>query len=136
MASSARRAKGTFLCALAAGLVAGACSTPQPPPGFRVAPDGSPAGVLLEGTLVSVPGSPCLQLKPLGEAAVGLLWAPGFTASTNPLRVYDPHGTEVATEGDTVTLSGGIAFEPSAYCRTDAFFNVSEIVKGGVESAP
>ena len=75
-------------------------------------------------------------MKPLGESAVGLFWAPGYTASTNPIRVYDPRGTEVATEGDAVTLSGGIVFEPSAYCRTESYFNVSQMTKGGIEDLP
>ena len=72
-------------------------------------------------------------MKPLGESAVGLFWAPGYTASTNPIHVYDPRGTEVATEGDTVTLSGGIVFEPSSYCHTDVYFNVSQVTQGGTD---
>ena len=75
-------------------------------------------------------------MKPLGEPAVGLLWAHGYTASTNPLRVYDPQGTEVAGEGDAVSLSGGIVFEPSAFCRTASYFEVSQITRGGIEVAP
>ena len=116
--------------------MAGACSASQPLPGFSVLPDASPAGVLLEGTLVSVPGSPCVQVKPLGEPAVGLLWAPGYTASTNPLRIYDQQGVEVASEGETVTLSGGIIFSPSSFCRTETYFEVSNITKGAIEFAP
>jgi hypothetical protein len=136
MVSTAGRARRVFLGSLAAGLMAGACSTSQPLPGFSVLPDASPAGVLLEGTLVSVPGSPCLQVKPLGEPAVGLLWAPGYTASTDPLRIYDPHGVEVASEGDTVTLSGGIIFSASSFCRTKTYFEVSDVTKGAIETAP
>jgi len=130
------RARRALLCPLIVGLVAGACSTPQPLPGFSTLPDASPAGVLLDGVLIRVPGSPCLAVKPLGESAVGLLWAPGYTASTNPVRVYDPQGTEVATEGDTVTLGGGIVFEPSAFCHTESSFNVSEVTRGRVDVAP
>ena len=75
MASSASWAMGTFLCVLVAGLVAGACSTPQPLPGFSIATRRFARGrILPEGMLVNVPGSPCLQVKPLGGAAVGLFW--------------------------------------------------------------
>ena len=134
--STSTRARRAFLGLFVAGLMAGACSTSQPLPGFSVLPDASPAGVLLEGTLVSVPGSPCLQVKPLGEPAVGLLWAPGYTAATHPLRIYDPRGVEVASEGDTVTFSGGIIFSPSSFCRTETYFEVSDVIKGAVESIP
>ena len=81
-------------------------------------------------------GSPCIQVKPVGQPAVGLLWPPGYTASTNPIRVYDPHGVEVAAEGDTVTLSGGIINSPSSFCLTESYFEVSDVTKGAVENIP
>ena len=92
--------------------------------------------MILEGVLATVPGSPCLQIKPLGESAIGLFWPQGYTASGNPLHVYSPQGADLAAEGDLVTLGGGRISEPSAYCRTQSYFEVSEITKGAGQYAP
>ncbi len=88
------------------------------------------------GTLVTVPGSPCIQVKPLGRPAVALLWPPGFTASSTPLRIYDQKGSEVAAEGDTVTVSGGGSDKPSSYCRTQGYFEVDQVTRGEPSFAP
>ena len=91
--SASTRGKRGLAGALLAALAAGACSTHQPLPTYSVPPGSSPsAGELLVGTLVTVPGSPCIQVKPLGRPAVALLWPPGFTASSTPLRIYDQRG--------------------------------------------
>ncbi len=79
--------------------------------------------------------SPCVLLKPLGVAPVGLVWPPGYSASFDPLRVYDETGVEVASEGMPITLAGGIIAEPNAYCQTTMSFQVSEVMKGDVPNA-
>jgi hypothetical protein len=66
----------------------------------------------------------------VGEAPIGLAWPPGYTATFDPLRVYNEAGVEVATEGVPVTLSGEISFEPSAICGTQSSFRVNQVFEG------
>jgi hypothetical protein len=92
--------------------------------------------MILEGTLVTAPGSPCLLIKPVGQPAVGLVWPQGYTASGSPVHVYTPDGVEVAVEGDLVTLAGGAINEPSPACRTQTSFEVSQVTRGAGDYAP
>ena len=79
--------------------------------------------------------SPCVLLKPPGKAPIGLLWPPGYSATFEPLRIYDGSGLEVASEGMAVTLAGGLDIQPNAYCQTTMSFQVSGIVKGDAPDA-
>ncbi len=92
--------------------------------------------MILEGTLVTVPDSPCLQVKPLGEPAIGLLWPSGYRATAAPVRIYSPDGVELAAEGDLVTMTGGAIYKPSSLCHTQSVFEVSQIARGSSEYAP
>lgn len=128
--ASVRGVRRTLLTGFVAGVLLGACSTPRTPlQGYDTHPEGSPAGVVLDGTLERTRESPCVLLKPLGEPPVGLLWPPGYSATSDPLRIYDEAGEEVASEGVAVTLAGGLNPEPNAYCQTTMSFQVSEITK-------
>ena len=136
LASALSRASRAIFAALLVGMLGGACSTPQPLAGYTDTPGASPAGMVLEGTLITSPDSPCLQVKPLGEPAVGLLWPQGYRATSNPVRIYSAEGTEVAAEGDEVTITGEAVYEPQPYCRTETYFEVRQIRKGAGEYAP
>jgi hypothetical protein len=121
---------------LVAGVLLAACTAPRTPlQGYDSHPEASPAGVLLDGVLERSRESPCVLLKPLGEPPIGLVWPPGYSATLEPLRIYDETGMEVASEGMPVTLAGGIIAEPNAYCQTTMLFQVSGIMKGDVPNA-
>lgn len=119
--------------ALLVALVAGACTTSQALPTFTIPPGQDVGGELYVGTLMAGRGTPCIQVKQLGYPAVALVWPAGFTARYNPLRVYDTHGTEVASEGDLVTAGGVYVDKWSTACQTQDYFEVMEIQRGGLE---
>lgn len=120
-----------------AALLAAACAAPRVPlvtygPG---PPDASPAGTLLEGKLGIIGDSPCVVMLVTGEAPIGLAWPPGYTATVNPLRVFNESGAEVAAEGVQVTVTGEIDFEPNATCRTQSAFRVDQVFEGTLPPA-
>lgn len=125
-----------MFAALLVGLLAGACELSQPLPTYNQIPGASPAGVILEGTLMTAPDSPCLLVKPVGRPAFGLLWPSGYTSRGRPVRIYSPAGVEVAAEGDLVTVAGDASSKPSPYCRTESTLLVSQITRGPAELAP
>jgi hypothetical protein len=89
---------------------------------------------LYVGTLMAGEGTPCIQVKQPGQPAVALLWPTGFTATSNPLRVYDAKGTEVAAEGDLVSAGGVYVDKFSTACQTVGYFEVIDIKRGGLSS--
>jgi hypothetical protein len=104
-----------------AGVLIGACSAPRTPLLTYPIDDGaSPAGVLMAGRIEASPNSPCLVLKPTGYPPIGLAWPPGFSATFDPLHVYDATGTLVASEGDEVEIGGTLVNESNPGCRTDS----------------
>ena len=122
--------------ALLVAFLAGACAASQPLPTYSVRPDASVGGQLLLGTLATVKGSPCIQVKPLGQPAVALLWPSGFTALADPLRIYDQRGAEVAADGDLVTVGGGWDVSWSVTCQSLGTFQVIQITRGEPTVAP
>ena len=55
---------------------------------------------------------------------------------SDPLRVVDPRGNEVASEGDTVTVGGGWDGSWSEICQSLGAFHVIELAKGEPSFAP
>ena len=125
-----RRAFGV---ALLLAIATGACTTRQALPTYSMRPDQGIGGELLVGTLVAGEGTPCVQVKQLGQPAIALVWPSEFTASTNPLRIYDARGSEVAAEADTVTVGGVFVDKWSLDCKTQGFFEVMQMERGGLE---
>src|SRR5205085_1435701 len=90
-----RRVAGGAIAA--AALLVAACSAVHTPLLTYATDDGaSPAGVLLDGRIETSPDTPCLLLRPLGYPPVALAWPPGYSATFDALRIYDPTGAPVA----------------------------------------
>lgn len=123
------RASGLLAAALVGVLVA--CSAPRTPLlTYDFEPGESPAGATLDGALALSPNSRCILLTVLGEAPIGLAWPVGYTATFEPLRIYDASGTEIAAEGSHVSMTGELLAFPDAVCRTTSLFRVFTIIKG------
>jgi hypothetical protein len=98
-----------------------ACSAPRTPlPSYSTEPGASPGGVVVDGRIGASPNSPCLELTPTGYPPIALAWPPGYSATFQPLRVYDPAGTVVAAEGDEVEVSGMLLWQENPGCKTDS----------------
>ncbi|HEY7130640.1 MAG TPA: hypothetical protein VH440_00225 [Candidatus Limnocylindrales bacterium] len=98
---------------------------------YSLQPGSSPGGVLVEGTIALSPNSRCVELLVVGEAPIGLIWPAGFSATFDPLRIYNEAGVEVASDGRKVTIGGDVQFTPSAECRTATSLWVYQISAGG-----
>ncbi len=59
----------------------------------------------------------CLWLVGLSGRTCSAFWPLGFTASFDPIALYDPHGQRVANIGNRLEMSGGIVTVPVNYCR-------------------
>jgi hypothetical protein len=98
-----------------------ACSAPRTPLlTYSTEPGASPGGVVVDGRIEASPNSPCLELTPTGHPPIALAWPPGYSATFQPLRVYDPAGAVVAAEGDQVEVSGTLVRQENAGCKTDS----------------
>ena len=90
-------------------LIAAGRVTRQPLPTFQSLPQGVPPGSdLVEGRLVDNAGCVELVTDESGFPAIrmALLWEPGWSVTHGPLRVFDPAGTLVASEGQRVWVGG------------------------------
>jgi hypothetical protein len=124
-----------LVAALVIGIATG-CAAPRTPLlTYQVEPGASPAGALLEGSLAVAPNSRCILLVVPGEAPIGLAWPVGYTATFEPLRIYDATGNEVAAEKSVVSMSGELLAFPDATCRTSSAFRVFTITKGPIKYA-
>jgi hypothetical protein len=84
------------------------------------------AGTLLEGSLGGG-DSPCVVMRIVGEAPIGLAWPLGKCASA---AARGPRWEWSRHEGVPVTVKGEIDFEPSATCHTQSSFRVDRVFKG------
>ena len=75
----------------------------------------SMAGELI-GTLGG-DGNSCFWVD-TGSGKVTVLWPRGYTALRDPLRLLDASGDEVAREGQTISIAGGVTGEGIASCGT------------------
>ena len=91
-------------------------------------PEGTGMGALFVGTFEGDAESGCVWLLPEQQdrksydpVRVAVVWPAGFSARTNPLRLYDAEGQLVATEGDPLRLGGGFVpatgFEGLGRCQ-------------------
>ena len=78
-------------------------------------PEGSGMRALFVGTFVGDEETGCVWLLPEQQDAkdydpvrVAVVWPAGFSARTNPLRLYDAKGRLVAREGEPLRLGGGL----------------------------
>ena len=134
--SASTPARRALAGALLVALMAGACTTSVPLPTYSLPSDQGIGGSCLVGTLMAGEGTACVQLVAPGQSAVALLWPSGFTAKANPLRIYNPQGSEVAAEGDTVTAGGVFVDKWSIVCKTQGYFEVLQIIRGAPSFAP
>ncbi len=51
-----------------------------------------------------------------GDTKLSIVWPAGYTARTDPIRIYEANGELVATEGDEIRMGGGIG-GPGDRCR-------------------
>jgi hypothetical protein len=110
--------------------VLGACAAPRTPlPTYATDTAASPAGVLVDGRIEVSPNSPCLELKAPGYPPIALSWPPGYTATFEPLRVYDAAGTVIASEGVDISLSGTLVQAPNSRCGTNSTLLVVGVTK-------
>lgn len=124
------------VCIALSSVVAGACSAPRTPLlTYTVEPEASSGGGLIEGTIALSPNARCIELLVVGEAPIGLVWPVGYSATFEPLRIYNEAGVQVATEGLSVTIGGDMLFRPNAECRTSTSFLVSQITPGVIPNA-
>ena len=113
------------------GVLAGACSVPGTALlTYSLAPGASPGGVLIEGTIALSPNSRCVELLVQGEPPIGLVWPAGYSATFEPLRIYDEAGMEVAAGGLKVTIGGDLLFRPNAECQTATSIQVYQVTPG------
>jgi hypothetical protein len=75
-------------------------------------------------------------MRPPGEVAVALLRPADYSATFEPLRIYDGSGDEVASEGNRVTVGGDRIRTPSDTCRTASWIQVLDIRPGKIDLAP
>lgn len=121
MASRSGPAPSLLRLILAAGLLFGACAAPRTPLlTYPTDAGASPALIVIDGRVEMSPNSPCLQLKPTGYPPIALAFPPGYTATFQPLRVYDPAGSLVASEGEMVAASGTLVRRENPGCRTES----------------
>lgn len=121
-------ASGLLAVALCGVLVA--CSAPRTPLAtYTLDPRQSPAGVVLVGSLGLSPTSRCIELRALGEPPIALEWPVGYTATFEPLRVYDASGRQVGAEGSQVSMSGELLHLQSPVCQSSSFFRVFTIAE-------
>jgi hypothetical protein len=109
-----------YLALLLLGVLDG-CSDPRTPLlSYSTDPRASPAGVIVDGRLEVAPNPQCLALKAIGYAPIGLAWPPGYTVTFEPLQVYDPAGTVIASEGVDVSMTGSLVQAPNPRCGTES----------------
>jgi hypothetical protein len=107
-------------------VVLGACMAPRTPlPTYQVNPAASSGGVLIEGRLELAPARPCVLIRPAGYPPIALEWPTGYTVAFDPLRIYDPAGKQIATEGVDVSFGGDLLRVPNIGCGTDSTFRVT-----------
>lgn len=118
------------------GVLAGACSVPRTPLlTYSVTPGASPGGVLVEGTIALSPSSRCIELLVDGNAPIGLVWPAGYSATFEPLRIYNEAGVEVAAGGLKVTIGGDMLFRPNDECLTATSIQVYQVTPGVMKFA-
>jgi hypothetical protein len=73
----------------------------------------------------------CLWLEDLTGRRLGISWPPGFTASFEPLLIYDPAGHLVVHQDDHVVTGGSIPgpFVVPESCGLQDAVAISEISK-------
>jgi hypothetical protein len=65
-----------------------------------------------------------------GDTKLSIVWPAGYTARTDPIRIYGADGELVATEGDEILMGGGIG-SAGDRCRVGSS---TWVVYGTVES--
>ncbi|HSK97454.1 MAG TPA: hypothetical protein VK891_12620 [Euzebyales bacterium] len=101
-----------------------AASEPAPSEAPPSAPDGTSLTGVLGGDAQLEGG--CVWLE-TDEGRVEPLWPTGYTATTDPGRLLDPPGEQVAEEGDRITITGGPAQDVATICQVGEVWNVTEV---------
>ena len=109
--------------------VLGGCAFRTPLPTYQMNPDASPAGVLVDGRIEVAPNPQCLAVKAVGYPPIALAWPPGFTVTFDPIQVYDPAGTVIASEGVDLSFGGSIVRQPNLSCGTESTLLVIGVSK-------
>lgn len=92
-------------------------------------PDDAQDEQVLEGTLAGDPQleGGCAWLD-TGDGRFDVQYPGGYEIAFEPVRLQDPDGDVIASEGDTVRVRGRVAEDVMTICQVGTVFRASEVV--------
>jgi hypothetical protein len=112
---------------LSAVLILVGCDLRTELPTLSIEPGAPIAGLIVDGRLVHDPATGCVELLLVSNERLALIWAHGFTANFEPLRVFDRNGVLVGSENEHVFLGASAGGPAQPQCDAEQSLYVTEV---------